>query len=86
MRSFAGTARGATFWIGRFALIFAGALVAIEGAQLLKGRSFEESFPGALAWSVVSAALFTASRIHRSRRGHYCALCGDAPEAGARDR
>jgi hypothetical protein len=71
---------GTAFWIRRFLLVFAGALVIITGAQLAKGNTLEYSLTEGLLWSAVTAAVFTAARIYKSRKGQHCAICADTPE------
>ena len=72
---------GATFWVRRFLLVFAGALVIISGAQIAKGNTFEYALTEGLLWAAVTAAVFTAVRIYKSRKGQHCAICADTPEA-----
>jgi hypothetical protein len=72
---------GIAFWIRRFLLVFAGALVIISGAQLAKGHTLEHSLTEGLLWSAVTAAVFVAVRIHKSRKGQHCAICADTPQA-----
>ena len=71
------------FWIRRFAVVLAGAFVIIAGAQLLRGHTLEDSVQHGLLWSVITAAVFTGVRIYKSRRGQYCAVCGDTPATPA---
>lgn len=77
---------GAIFWIRRFFLVFGGALVIISGAQFLRGHTLEYSFVEGLLWSAIAAAIFTAARIYRSRRGQRCAICADTPEIASSPR
>ena len=56
---------------------------AIAGAQLLRGHTLEDSVQHGLLWSVITAAVFTGVRIYKSRRGQYCAVCGDTPATPA---
>ena len=67
------------FWIHRFILVFAAALVIISGAQLLKGHTLEYSVTEGLLWGIITAAVFTAGQIYKSRKGQHCAMCGDTP-------
>jgi len=34
----------------------------------------------AFGWGVLASALFTGTRIYRSRKGQACAVCNDTPE------
>jgi len=62
-----------------FLVVLAGAFVVIAGAQLLKGNTLEYALSEGLLWSAISAAIFTAARAYRLRKGQYCAACGDTP-------
>ena len=71
---------GTVFWIRRFVLVFGGALVAIVGAQLLKGHTIAYAAVHGLLWAAISATVFTGARIFQSRQGQHCVLCRDTPE------
>ena len=71
---------GTAFWIRRFLLVFAGALVIISSAQLAKGNTLEYAMTEGLLWAAITAALFTGARIYKSRKGQHCAICADTPE------
>jgi len=71
---------GPAFWIRRFFLVFAGALAIISGVQLAKGNTPEYALAEGLLWSAITAAVFTAGRIYKSRKGQHCAICADTPE------
>jgi hypothetical protein len=62
-----------------FLVVLAGAFVVIAGAQLLKGNTVEYAVSEGLLWSLISAVVFTVARVHRWRKGQYCAACGDVP-------
>jgi len=62
-----------------FLAVVAIAFVVIAGAHLLQGNPLDDVAAESLAWAAVSAAIFTAARIYRWRKGQYCAVCGDAP-------
>ena len=51
--------------------MLAGAFVVIAGAQLLKGNTLEYALSEGLLWSAISAAIFTAARAYRLRKGQY---------------
>jgi len=71
---------GTAFWIKRYLVVLAGAFAIICAAQLLKGHDLEYSATHGAIWGVISAAIFTAVRIHKSRNKQHCALCRDTPE------
>jgi hypothetical protein len=71
---------GTSFWIRRFLVVLAGAFAVIFAAQLLKGHAPAAAATMAAGWALLAASVFTASRIHQSRRGQHCALCRDTPE------
>lgn len=76
----------AAYWIRRFCVAFVVALVIIAGAQRLKGYAVADVIGESLLWAAIAAALFTAVRIYRTRKGQYCAVCGDTPESIERAR
>ena len=75
-----------TFWIRRFLLVFALALVIIAGAQMLKGHALRYSLTQGLLWAAIASTIFTGARIFQSRRGQHCAICRDTRETSARVR
>ena len=71
---------GILFWLRRFLLVFCIAFAVIVSAHLLRGHELAFSLSESLLWAMISANIFTASRIHQSRKGRHCALCKDTPE------
>jgi len=71
---------GTVFWVKRFLVVMAGALVIISSVQWLKGHSIRYALMQGALWGVISAGVFVATRIYRSRRGEHCAMCRDTPE------
>ena len=71
---------GTAFWIRRFLTVFVAAACIITFAQWLKGHAIAWSAEQGVLWALVSASVFTGSRIWHSRRGRHCALCRDTPE------
>jgi hypothetical protein len=67
-------------WIKRFATVALIAFALITGAQVAKGHELDAAALHGALWSVITAAVFTAVRIYKSRRGQHCALCRDTPE------
>ena len=74
-----------TFWIRRFFTVLTGAFVIITAAQAFKGHDWSYSVGQGAFWGLVTAALFTATRLYWSRRGRHCALCNDMPAAQPKD-
>jgi len=70
---------GLMFWLRRFFVVFCIAFVVIASAHLLRGHDVMSSLSESLLWAMISANIFTASRIHQSRKGIHCALCNDIP-------
>lgn len=68
---------GAMFWIRRFCAVsvLVGVIVAL--AQWVKGSTFEYATAQGAIWGPISAAVFTAARVHQSRRRRHCAICKD---------
>lgn len=64
----------------RFAVATVVGFVLITGGQLLRGRPWEVAAGHGLLWAAIAAAIFTANRWYRLRRGERCAVCGDGPE------
>lgn len=71
---------GPAFWIRRFLLVFALAFTLIALSHLLRARGLDYALSQALIWGLISATVFTGTRLYRSRRGQHCALCKDTPE------
>ncbi|MGH8050591.1 MAG: hypothetical protein ACREPB_08045 [Arenimonas sp.] len=71
---------GVYFWLRRFLLMFCIAFTVIISAHLLRGHALMFSLSESFLWAIISANIFTASRINQSRKGQYCALCKDTPE------
>ncbi len=70
---------GVLFWLRRFFVVFCIAFAVIISAHLLRGHAVAYSLSESLLWAMISANIFTASRIHQSRKGIGCALCNDIP-------
>ncbi|MEO8001368.1 MAG: hypothetical protein ABI644_05785 [Arenimonas sp.] len=70
---------GVLFWLRRFLLVFSVAFAMIVSAHLLRGHELMYSLSESLLWAMISANIFTASRIYQSRKGIHCALCNDIP-------
>ena len=68
-----------TFWIRRFAVVFAGAFALLFVVNLAKGRSMATAATESALWGAIAAGIFVATRFIRSRRGEACELCGDPP-------
>lgn len=71
---------GPAFWLRRFLTVFAGAFLIIGAAQALKGHTRRYATSQGVLWGGISASLFTATRLYRSRKGQACALCQDTPQ------
>jgi hypothetical protein len=71
---------GRAFWIKRFLTVAIVAFVVLMTVELLKGHDLIPAMLFALGWGVLAAALFTGTRIYRSRKGQHCAICNDIPE------
>jgi hypothetical protein len=69
-----------SFWVRRFLTVLCGAFVVICVAQLLRGHDLTYSSIQGLIWSLISACIFTGSRIYQSKHDQHCAVCKDTPE------
>jgi hypothetical protein len=76
----------AYFWIKRFIVALVLAFTVICAAHLLRGRDLRQSVTEAAIWGVISATVFTIANHYRVRRGQQCALCGDPPVSGEKQR
>ena len=72
---------GRLFWIKRFLVVALAAIAALTVVELLKGHELIQAVSFGLGWGVVASALFTVTRIYRSRKGQHCAICNDIPES-----
>jgi hypothetical protein len=71
---------GTSFWVRRFLSVFAGAFLVIGLAQVLRGHSPGHALLQGVLWGAISSALFTGTRMYRSRQGQRCTLCADTPD------
>lgn len=71
---------GILFWLRRFLLVFCIAFVLIMSAHLLRGHELMFSLSESLLWAMISASIFTASRISQSSKARRCGFCRDTPE------
>jgi hypothetical protein len=71
---------GTWFWIRRFFTVSTIAFAIIAGAHLLRGRSGKYAISEGLVWGLITAFIFTSTRLYRSRKGQHCAMCADTPE------
>ena len=72
---------GKVFWIKRFFIVAVGAFAVLTVVELLKGHELPNAISFGLGWGVLASAVFTGTRIYRSRRGQHCAICNDIPES-----
>ncbi|WP_293370287.1 hypothetical protein [Nevskia sp.] len=59
---------GTRFWVKRFFVALLGAFVIISAAQMLKGHDLSYAMTQAAIWSVITAAVFTATGFLRRAR------------------
>ena len=71
---------GHAFWVKRFVIVAFVAITVLTTVELLKGHGFVQAIYFGLGWGVLASALFTGTRIYRSRKGQHCAICNDIPE------
>jgi hypothetical protein len=72
---------GRMFWIKRFLIVALVATAILTAVELLKGHELVQAFLFGLGWGVLASAVFTVTRIYRSRKGQHCAICNDIPES-----
>ena len=68
------------FWVRRYLVVAGAAFVLLVAVGLLKGREFDRVLIESLVWGLVTAAVFTAVRYRKARKGEACALCRDTVE------
>lgn len=68
---------GSVFWIKRFLLVALVVFAVLTAVELLKGHDRVQAVLFGLGWGVLASALFTVTRIYRSRKGQHCAICND---------
>ena len=71
---------GTTFWVKRFVVATVIAVVTLTLVELLKGHEPVAAIYFGLGWGILASAIFTGTRIYRSRKGQQCAVCNDTPE------
>jgi hypothetical protein len=69
---------GSRFWILRFILVAAVAFAVLAIAELAKGHAMAQALVHAAVWAPITAGVWVAVAIHRSRR---CRL-PQQPDAG----
>ncbi len=72
---------GSVFWIKRFLIVAFAAFAVLTAVELLKGHELVQAVLFGLGWGALASALFTVTRIYRSRKGQHCAICNDIPES-----
>jgi len=72
---------GRMFWIKRFLIVALVATAILTAVELLKGHELVQAVLFGLGWGVLASAVFTVTRIYRSRKGQHCAICNDIPES-----
>jgi hypothetical protein len=72
---------GRMFWIKRFLIVALVATAILTAVELLKGHELVQAVLFGLGWGVLASAVFTVTRIYRSRKGQHCAICNDVPES-----
>lgn len=71
---------GRAFWIKRFLFVAVVAFAFLTAVELLKGHELVQALSFAFGWGVLASAVFTGTRIYRSRKGQRCAICDDIPK------
>lgn len=72
--------KSTAFWVRRYFVVAGGVFILLVAVGLLKGRDPERVALESLFWAVVTAAVFTAVRYRKARKGEACALCRDTVE------
>lgn len=67
-------------WIMQYVLAAGTLFLILVGVDIASGTRFQDGVWSALAWAVISAALFVGARYNQARKGVACALCKDSAE------
>jgi hypothetical protein len=70
---------GISYWIGQFLLASSTMFAILVGVDMLKGSSFDDAWPSALAWALMASAIFIGSRYHRARKAIAGAASDEPP-------
>jgi hypothetical protein len=62
-------------WTGEYALALAISFTILVLVDMAKGTTYAAAWHSALAWAIISAAIFTGSHYWRVSRGAACAVC-----------
>lgn len=64
-------------WILQFTLITAALFIIFALTQYLKGRDADYAVEFGMTWSLITATIYTATRVYYFKRGMYCKVCND---------
>lgn len=59
---------GLIHWIGQYLLASSTMFAILVGIDMLQGRSFDDAWPGSLAWALAASLIFVGSRYFRMRK------------------
>jgi hypothetical protein len=68
------------FWIRRWLLAFAVAVVVIGLSHLLRSRGWPFAIEQGLLWGAISACVYVGALVYHVWRGRQCAMCVDNSE------
>lgn len=71
---------GVLFWITRYALASGILFAILVAVEFSKGTTGTADILSALAWSLVSAAIFVGSKYWQARKEIACANCNEEPK------
>ena len=66
-------------WIIQYSIALPALFVMFSGVQYLKGKELTYSIEFGIIWSLLSVAVFAATRVYYFKKGQYCKVCDDLP-------
>ncbi|MGZ5200314.1 MAG: hypothetical protein ACXWC4_11135 [Telluria sp.] len=62
-------------WAGQYALAMVTMFALLVAVDMAKGTTFADAWPSALAWAVISSAIFIGARYYKAAQMADCAVC-----------
>jgi hypothetical protein len=62
-------------WAFQYAVAASTMFALLVGVDMAKGTAFADAWPSALAWAVLSSAIFIGARYYKAKQDSACAVC-----------
>jgi hypothetical protein len=62
-------------WAAQYVLAASTMFALLVVVDIAKGTAFADAWPSALAWSVLSSAIFIGARYYKAAQNAECAVC-----------